>query len=147
MGWQIRHATLADVDAIAAIFSASFRLLTFLPALHTVAQDRWFIANVILRECEVTVAEDESGMAAFLARDGEDVRLLYARPENLGSGAGTALIEAAKATGVAELELWCYQANARARKFYEARGFRAVCCTDGSRNEERTPDVLYRWER
>jgi len=37
---------------------------------------RWFIANVILNECEVTVAEDESGIAAFLDRRREEVRLL-----------------------------------------------------------------------
>ena len=37
---------------------------------------RWFIANVILNECEVTVAEDESGIAAFLARQREEVRLI-----------------------------------------------------------------------
>jgi hypothetical protein len=57
------------------------------------------------------------------------------------------LIEAAKVSGVAALELWCFQANARARRFYEARGFSAIRFTDGAHNEERTPDVLYRWER
>jgi hypothetical protein len=53
----------------------------FLPMLHTVEEDRWFIANVIPEECEVTVAEDESGIVAFLARKGEEVRLLYIRPD------------------------------------------------------------------
>jgi hypothetical protein len=33
--------------------------------LHTTDEYRWFIANVILKECEVTVAEDETGIAAF----------------------------------------------------------------------------------
>jgi hypothetical protein len=45
------------------------------------------------------------------------------------------------------LELWCFQANSRARRFYEARGFHAILFTDGAGNEERTPDVRYRWER
>ena len=147
MPYQLRRATIADADAIAAVFSPSFRLLTFLPALHTVAADRWFIENVILRECEVTVAEDDSGIVAFLARQGEEVRLLYARPDRLGTGAGTQLIEAAKASGAAVLELWCFQANTRGRRFYEARGFHAVRFTDGTHNEEKTPDVRYRWER
>ena len=35
----------------------------------------------------------------------------------------------------------------RARRFYEARGFRAIRFTDGAGNEEKTPDVRYRWER
>ena len=119
---RLRRATITDADAIAAVFSPSFRLLTFLPPLHTVAEDRSFIENIILRDCEVTVAEVEGRIIGFLACENEDVRLLYVHPDSLGRGAGTKLIEAAKATGDA-LELWCFQANARARRFYEKHGF------------------------
>jgi GNAT superfamily N-acetyltransferase len=115
--------------------------------LHTIDEHRWFIAHVILKECEVTVAEDETGIIAFLARREEEIRLLYTRPDRIGMGAGRQLIDAAKATaGVAALELWCFQANERARRFYEARGFRAIRFTDGADNEERMPYVRYRWE-
>jgi putative acetyltransferase len=114
--------------------------------LHTIEDYRWFIANVILSECEVTVAADESGIVAFLARRGEEVRLLYTRPDRIGLGAGSQLIDAAKASGIGALELWCFQANERARRFYEARGFHAIRFTDGSQNEERMPDIRYRWE-
>jgi GNAT superfamily N-acetyltransferase len=120
--------------------------LTFLPMLHTVEEDRWFITNLILKD-EVTVAEDESRIVAFLVRQGEEVRLLYTRPDRIGMGAGTQLIDAAKASGIGALELWCFQANERARRFYEARGFHAIRFTDGAHNEERTPDIRYRWER
>jgi hypothetical protein len=41
--------------------------------------------------------------------------------------------------------LWCFQANAR--RFDKARGFHAIRFTDGADIEERTPDVLYRWQR
>ena len=102
---------------------------------------------MILKECEVTVAEDESGIAGFLALKGEEIRLLYTRPDRIGMGAGSQLIDAAKASGIGVLELWCFQANERARRFYEARGFHAIRFTDGAENEERTPDVRYRWER
>jgi GNAT superfamily N-acetyltransferase len=146
MPFKLRRASIADADAIAAVFSPSFRLLTFLPVLHTVEEDRSFIENVILRDCEVTLAEDESGVVAFLAREGEEAHLLYVHPDRVGTGAGTQLIEAAKASGVAALDLWCFQANARARRFYVALGFRAVRFTDGAHNEEKTPDVRYRWD-
>jgi GNAT superfamily N-acetyltransferase len=146
MRYRLRQATIADAEAIAAVFSASFRLLTFLPNVRTDEERRWFIENVILRDCEVTLAEDGHGVIAFLARQDEEVRLLYVRPDRLSSGAGTQLIEAAQASGVAALELWCFQANTRARRFYEARGFCAVRFTDGTHNEEKTPDVRYRWE-
>ena len=144
--FALRRATSDDAVAIAEVHSASFRLLGFLPQLHTVAENRRFIANVILKDCEVIVAEDDRGIVSFIALQGEEVRLLYTRPDRIGEGAGTQLIEAAKKTGVRALELWCFQANARARRFYEARGFFAIRFTDGEGNEEKTPDVRYRWE-
>lgn len=146
MPYTLRHATVADADAIAAVFSPSFRLLTFLPALHTPEEDRWFIEHIILRDCEVTLAERDGIVIAFLARQGNEARLLYVHPDQLRSGAGTQLLEAAKA-GREALELWCFQANTRARRFYEKHGFRAIGFTDGARNEEKTPDVRYRWQR
>jgi hypothetical protein len=71
MGFTLRPATACDADAIVNVHWASFRLLTFLPMLHTIEENRRFIANVILKECEVTVAEDETGIVAFLARRGK----------------------------------------------------------------------------
>ena len=142
-----RPATASDAPAIAEVFSPSLRLLTFLPVLHTVAEDRHFIENVILKESEVTVAESEAGIVSFLARQEEEIRLLYTRPDFIGTGAGSLLLEAAKESGVAALELWCFQANVYARRFYERRGFKAVRVTDGQDNEEKMPDVRYRWER
>ena len=147
MRFTLRRATSCDADAIANVHWVSFQLLTFLPMLHTLEENARFIANVILNECEVTVAEDQSRIVAFLARQGEEVRLLYTRPDRIGMGAGTQLIEAAKVSGISALELWCFQANARARRFYEARGFHAIRFTDGADNEERMPVVRYRWER
>jgi putative acetyltransferase len=146
MRFTLRRATAFDADAITSVHWASFRLLTFLPRLHTIEENRRFITNVIRKECEVTVAEDKGGIVSFLARRGEEIRLLYTRPDRIGMGAGTQLIDAAKASGIGALELWCFQANQRARRFYEARGFHAIRFTDGADNEERTPDVRYRWE-
>ena len=80
MAFKLRRARASDADEIADVYAASFRLLTFLPMLHAIDGYRWFIANMILNECEVTVAEDESGIAAFLARQGEEVRTLVYSP-------------------------------------------------------------------
>ena len=147
MPFRLRQATDRDADVIAELFFASRRLLTFLPMLNTVEGYRRVVAGVLLKECVVSVIEDDTGIVSFLALQGEEVRQFYTRPDRIGRGAGTQLIEAAKSSGVAALELWCFQANARARRFYEARGFRAIRFTDGADNEERMPDVRYRWER
>ncbi|HEY6716010.1 MAG TPA: GNAT family N-acetyltransferase [Reyranella sp.] len=145
--FRCRRATWDDAGGIAAVFSLSSRLLTFLPMLHTGEEDRRFIENVILKECEVVVAEGDPGIVSFLARNGEEIRLLYSHPDFIGSGAGSLLLDAAKKSSVVALELWCFQANERARRFYEERGFRTVRFTDGRDNEEKVPDVRYRWER
>ena len=146
MPFRIRDATIADADAVAAVFSASFRTLTFLPMLHSAAEDRRFIENMVFKDCHVIVAEGNTGIVSFLALKGQEVRLLYTRPDRIGRGAGTQLIEAVQKSGVRALELWCFQANIRARRFYEARGFHAIRFTDGADNEERMPDARYRWE-
>jgi putative acetyltransferase len=145
--FRCRRATLDDAGGIAAVFSSSLRLLTFLPVLHTVEEDRQFIENIILKECEVIVAEGDVGIVSFLARNGEEIRLLYSHPDFIGSGAGSQLLDAVKKSSIVALELWCFQANERARRFYEERGFRAVRFTEGRDNEEKVPDVRYRWER
>jgi GNAT superfamily N-acetyltransferase len=145
--FRCRRATLDDADGIAAVFSSSLRLLTFLPVLHTVEEDRRFIENIVLKECEDIVAEGDPGIVSFLALNGEEIRLLYSHPDFIGSGAGSLLLDAVKKSSVAALELWCFQANERARRFYEERGFRAVRFTDGQDNEEKVPDVRYRWVR
>jgi GNAT superfamily N-acetyltransferase len=142
-----RPARPEDAAAIAAVLPPSYRLLSFLPMLHTAEEDRWFIENVILKECTVTVAEDDKGIVAFLAQQGDEVRMLFTHPDFIGAGAGRLLIEGAKRSGVAALELWCFQANTHARRFYERRGFKAIRFTDGHDNEEKMPDVRYRWAR
>lgn len=72
---------------------------------------------------------------------------LYVQPARQGSGAGAALLgrltEAAAASGWASVNLWVLEANARARGFYERRGWHLV----PGRTIENPPtpilDVLY----
>lgn len=143
----LRAAKPNDSAAIARVFSPSLRLLSFLPSLHSVEEDRWFIENVILAEATVIVVTSEDVVVAFLARQGEEIRLLHTHPDFIGRGAGGLLIEHAKSCATKLLELWCFQKNTGARRFYERHGFRPTLFTDGSRNEEKEPDILYRWER
>jgi len=145
--FSTRLAAVNDAAAIADVFTSSFRLLTFLPVLHTAEENRDFIRNVILRDCVVMVAECRAAVVAFLALHAEEVRFLYVHPDFIGMGAGSLLMEAAKQSGVKALELWCFQANLRARLFYERHGFKAIRFTDGQDNEEKSPDVRYRWQR
>jgi RimJ/RimL family protein N-acetyltransferase len=44
-----------------------------------------------------------------------------------------------------KFELWVFQENIRAIRFYEKNGFILVEKTNGERNEEKVPDAKYIW--
>jgi GNAT superfamily N-acetyltransferase len=67
-------------------------------------------------------------------------------PQLQGRGVGSELLEIAKRS-FDRLQLWTFQRNAPARRFYEARGFALVEQTDGAGNEEKEPDARYLWTR
>ena len=70
----------------------------------------------------------------------------YVDPERHSRGIGTLLLARVKEV-LPEIQLWTFQANAGARRFYERHGFEPVELTDGAGNEEGEPDVRYRWRR
>ena len=63
-----------------------------------------------------------------------------------GRGVGGELLQVAKRAFNC-LQLWTFQRNLGARRFYEAPGFELVEDTDGARNEEKEPDARYLWAR
>ena len=141
---NVRRARLDDAAAIAEVFIPSFESLSFLPMLHTHAEHREFVRGLVIR-IEVWVAE-ENGQIVGMASLAEDVLgHLYVHPDFQGRGAGSALLEKAKERRPSGFTFWVFQQNDRARSFYEHRGCRLVRLTDGSGNEEKTPDALYDW--
>lgn len=144
---KLRRAALADMPAIARLFRHVMRIsLSFLPELHTPAEDLAHFRDRLFVDHTFWVAEQGGVVCGFIAfRDGF-VEHLHVCPEHQERGLGGALLDKAKAAN-AHLQLWTFQQNARARAFYEARGFSAVRFTDGEGNEERQPDVLYGWSR
>jgi GNAT superfamily N-acetyltransferase len=73
------------------------------------------------------------------------VEQLYVDPDYTGQGLGSRLLNLAKDQSPGGLDLWTFQTNIGARRFYERHGFAAVATTDGD-NEERCPDVRYHWQ-
>jgi GNAT superfamily N-acetyltransferase len=91
------------------------------------------------------VAETNREISGFIALHGDIVEHLYVRPDLLRRGIGSALLQRAKERLPSGFRLWVLLQNVPARRFYERHGLRLVEETDGSRNEERTPDALYEW--
>jgi GNAT superfamily N-acetyltransferase len=146
----LRRATPADAGVVAQISTtARHAAMPTIRWPHSAAEDRWWVANRLLPNEEVWVAEQDGEILGFLAlhhdEHGDWVSQLYLRPGHWRQGFGTALLGHAKALRPAGLRLWCFQVNTRARAFYERHGFTIDHLTDGATNEEREPDILYIW--
>ena len=136
---MIRRATEDDVEEIVAIFEPSFALLDFLPRLHTHEEHLAYFGRCV-RDGEVFVL----GRGFSILQD-DWLTHLYVHPDEIGTGVGHTLFEHATTLRPGGFQFWVFQENERARRFYEAHGAVAVELTDGSGNEERTPDVRYEW--
>jgi len=133
---------MSDAPAIASILRRSLDSLGWMPTLHTPEEDLAFIRETVLPQQSVTVAEAGGEIVGFVAAHEGWINLLYLDPDWTGQGIGGRLLDTATA-GAGETKLYCFQANAGARRFYERHGFRASAFSAGSGNEEGLPDVLY----
>jgi len=120
--------------------------LPFLPTLHTPDEDAWWFSERLFALNEVWIAEDEEGPEGYIAFRSDFIEHLFIAPEAQGRRLGVTLLDKAREASD-ELSLWTFQQNLRARRFYEKHGFVVVTETDGADNEEKLPDVLYRWRR
>ena len=143
----LRKLALADMDAAAAVHRASFdHALPWLAGLHTRVEDRAFYRTQVFPACQVWGVEWQSKLVGIIAFREGWVDQLYVLPDAQGQGVGSDLLEVTQ-EAFPVLNVWTFQRNRRARRFYEANGFVAMRETDGSENEEKEPDVLYHWER
>jgi GNAT superfamily N-acetyltransferase len=145
--FHIRPAEPRDADAIAMVHRASMReAMPWLPDLHTPEEDRDWVAQIVLPQQDVWVAEAAGHIVGVASMDTDAMLTqLYILPGHQGAGIGSALLETAKTARPAGFTLFAFQRNTRARQFYEHRGFVPIAFGDGSGNEEGEPDILYRW--
>jgi putative acetyltransferase len=143
----IRRARDDESDAVAALVRLSKETaMPYLPKLHTPDEDRAFFRDRVFAECEAWVAEREGDVVGICAFRAGWVDQLYVHPAHRRIGIGAALLRKAKDAND-RLQLWAFQRNTNALRFYESQGFRLVKTTDGADNEEREPDALYAWMR
>lgn len=144
---DLRRARPADAAEIAEVYLASFRAA--LPTVRLAHSDddvRGWISAHLLAETETWVAHEGVEIVGMLSLRPGWIDQLYVAPDRLGEGIGRRLLDLAKARADAPIELWTFQVNDRARRFYERNGFVSVEMTDGAGNEEREPDLRYRWD-
>ncbi len=143
---RIRRATADDAPAVAEVFLRSFRAAyPSLPAVHTDDQVRTWIARSVVAESDCWVAVEARRVVGMMALTPGWLDHLYVAPGYVGRGIGRRLLSLAMERAPGRLELWTFQANVRARRFYERNGFVEAERTDGRGNEEHEPDVRYVW--
>lgn len=144
----IRRGTQTDAVAAAELWlRARKQSLGTIPAPVHDDDDvhRWFGSHVV-GDTELWIAEDAAGTpVGILVLDGEWVDQLYVEPAMTGQGIGAQLLSVAKRDRPGGLRLWTFASNTLAQRFYERHGFVETDRTDGRRNEERAPDILYTW--
>ena len=137
----------SDVAPAARLHRASMRAaMPGLAVVHTPGEDVAWMRDTVFATQSVWLACTGDTMIGIASRDGNRLTQLYVAPDRLGRGIG-ALLLGRVLEEEPEVELWTFQRNARARRFYERHGFEAVEFTDGAGNEEREPDVRYRRSR
>lgn len=140
----LRAAEMADAPALAKIIGHWFEVTPYVPRLHSTAEDEAFIGKLIQSQ-DVLLCEHDT-VDGFIARDDTQIGQLYVAQDARNAGIGSRLLDAMKDRSNA-LQLWCFQANKDAQRFYERHGFSVARMTDGAENEERLPDMLYTWRR
>jgi GNAT superfamily N-acetyltransferase len=137
----IRPAAAADVASITEVFQAArTAAMPWLPVLHTPAEDLAFFGGLVAGHHGYVAELDDRVIGFAFVQDG-DLEHLYLDPDMRRRGFGTALLTHARAQHTGPLQLWAFTDNTAARAFYSARGAVELFETDGSGNEEKTPDV------
>lgn len=112
-----------------------------------ISEDLNWVRESLIPTGDVTVASIDDQVVGVLAVSRTDaanwIDQLYVQPEHCGRGVGSQLMTVALSSLRRPIRLYAFQQNAGARRFYERFGFLPIEWSDGSRNEEGCPDVLY----
>src|SRR5258708_4616150 len=122
---EIRTATDDDVEAIARLHRRTFDTTypTF-PELHSPEDDVAHFRELVAT-ARVFVAMLDGCPVGYCAFGGGWLYDLYVALDRQGHGLGTRLLAMAKEES-SELQLWTFQENTKARRFYEHNGFTAA---------------------
>jgi ribosomal protein S18 acetylase RimI-like enzyme len=143
----IRRAV--DSDALGAADTWLRSFTAALPTVHRAHTDdevRGYFRDVVVPQQEAWVAVAEDSVVGVMVLDDGDLSQLYLDPDWRGRGLGDRFVALAKERRPDGLELWTFQVNGPAQRFYERHGFVEVARTDGRDNEEREPDIRYVWQ-
>ncbi|SOE00807.1 GNAT family N-acetyltransferase [Blastococcus haudaquaticus] len=142
----LRPAVASDSGGVADVWLRSFgAALPTVSRAHSDDEVRSWVRDVLVPRHDTWVAEVGGAVVGVLALSEGWLDQLYLDPAWRGRGIGDRFMALARRRQPAGLQLWTFQVNESAQRFYERHGFVAVERTDGAGNEEREPDVRYVW--
>ena len=140
---SVRPALPSDAPALGEILSDWIDATPWMPRLYSRGEDTDFVADMIRAGGVDTLLTDDYP-SGFLEETDGHISALYLAQEARGKGGGAMLIDAAKARHPS-LDLWTFEANAGAIRFYRRHGFAEA--ERGADNAEGLPDMRLTWER
>ena len=143
----LRPAAAEDLTTIAELYLRvrEAAVPAMPPQIHTVDEVHAYVGGWDLAKRDVWLAERDGTAVAFLVVEDAWLESLYVLPEAAGRGVGTALLDVAKGLRPDGFCLWVFESNTPARAFYRRHGLVELEHTDGSTNEERSPDLRMAW--
>jgi 8-oxo-dGTP pyrophosphatase MutT (NUDIX family) len=140
----LRPATATDAAPCAHVYTRSKAFgLPEVPEPHTEAEIATWMREVAIPTMDVWVADLDGVVVGQMMLAPGWLHHLYIDPSWMGRRLGDRFMALARQRQPGALQLWAFQSNGRARRFYERHGFAAVEFTDGAANEEHWPDVRY----
>lgn len=145
MKLTLRRADSNDARAVGDVWLRSFTAaMPTVRRAHTDPQIRKWLRESI-RSAVMWVAEVEGRVVGVMVLGDGWIDQLYLDPDWRGHGIGARMVALAKREQPDGLQLWAFQVNGPARRFYQRHGFVEVELTDGANNEELEPDVRLSW--
>jgi chorismate mutase/GNAT superfamily N-acetyltransferase len=151
----LRPAGPDDVPAIARVFldARAAAVPAMPPPVHTPEEVHAYHHERLAAGEELWVAEAETDPRAraepqvvgYCHVVGDWLDALYVAPGRTGQGAGAAMLDLVKSLRPDGFALWVFVSNEPARRFYRRHGLVELEATDGSGNEERSPDLRMAW--
>ncbi|MDN4173047.1 GNAT family N-acetyltransferase [Nocardioides sp. SOB77] len=143
-GLTVRPAVPGDAGALAAVHLRARRAAPMPEPAHPDATLAPFLATRIGAD-QVWVAEAGERVVGYARHTGTWLDDLYVDPSAARRGVGSVLVDLVKDRLADGFCLWVFESNAPARAFYARHGLIELERTDGSANEERSPDVRMAW--
>jgi chorismate mutase/GNAT superfamily N-acetyltransferase len=144
-GVTFRRGAVEDAAAVAEVHLAARRAAPMPPGVHSDDEVRQWLRGRLESGDEVWVAESADGVVGYARLTEGWLDDLYVVPDRARSGVGGALLDLVKHRHADGFCLWVFEMNHPARAFYRKHGLVELERTDGSGNEEGSPDVRMAW--